>query len=353
MLEIKLEKQLPIVSINFNEVKTSIQEAMSKYTGLVVTEEELPGCKATQKQLAGYRNKLDTYRKDVKKEMTKPITDFENQCKELIGLVTDAETPIKEGIEVFNEKIRENKRTDALAVIFKTVISQGLNEKYANQLTVLDKYTMLSTKAKDTLIDIEQRAFILLQEQDREIEQLRIEKERVAEALRLENERIAELKALEEKRQIELVAAEVKRKKEFEESEILRIAENLQIAINTIEQANTQIKQQILIEDYMALINSGATAMTIIQEINKKKQRIILSETPVIEPIVVPVIEPVKEEPIILPFIDLSPVEAPIQPIKMYFIEMRVEANLEDIKALSQFLKDNNYNYETINKGSL
>jgi len=350
MLEIKLEKQLPVVTINFAEVKTSIQQAMEKYNGLVVTEEELPGCKATQKQLAGYRNKLDTYRKDVKKEMTKPITDFENQCKELIGLVTDAESPIKEGIEVFNEKIRENKRTDALAVIFKTAIAQGLNEKYANQLTVLDKYTMLSAKAKDTLIDIEQRAFILLQEQDREIEQIRIEKERVAEALRLENERIAELKVLEEKRQIELVAAEEKRKKEFEASEILRIAENLQIAINTIEQANTQIKQQISVEDYMALINSGATAMTIIQEINKKKARIILLETPVIEPVIVPVVE-IKEEPIELPFTDLEPSQTPTEPTKMYFIEMRVEGTLEEITSLSKFLKDNNYNYNAKDKG--
>jgi len=352
MLEIKLEKQLPIVSINFNEVKTSIQEAMSKYTGLVVTEEELPGCKTTQKQLAGYRSKLDTYRKDVKKEMTKPITDFENQCKELIGLVKDAEEPIKAGIEVFNEKVRENKRTDALSTILKVVIEQGLNEKYADQLTVLDKYTMLSAKDKDTKTDIEQRAFLLLQDQEREIEQIKIEKERVAEALRLENERIAELKALEEKRQIELEAAEEKRKKEFEESEILRKAENLQIAINTIEQANTQIKQQISIEDYMALINGGATAMTIIQEINKKKARIILLETPIIEPVIAPV-EEIKEEPIILPIVDAKPTQTPTEPVKMYFIEMRVEGTLEEITSLSKFLKDNNYNYNATDKGAL
>jgi len=355
MLEIKLEKQLPIVTINFAEVKTSIQQAMEKYNGLVVTEEELPGCKATQKQLAGYRNKLDTYRKDVKKEMTKPITDFENQCKELIGLVTDAETPIKKGIEVFNEKIRDTNRVNAIVTINEAIEEQQLNAKYATQLTVLDKYTQLSAKAKETKTDISQRAFILLQEQEREIEQIKIEKERVAEALRLENERIAELKALEEKRQIELAAAEVKRKKEFEESEILRIAENLQIAINTIEQANTQIKQKISLDDYVALIDSGATAMTIIQEINKKKHRIILLEKPVIETTMTTpvVVEIPKEEPIKLPFTDLELSPTPTESIKMYFIEMRVEANLEDIKALSQFLKDNNYNYETINKGAL
>jgi len=340
MLEIKLEKQLPQIKINFVEVKASIQQAMEKYNGLVVTEEELPGCKATQKQLAGYRNKLDTYRKDVKKEMTKPITDFENQCKELIGLVTDAETPIKAGIEVFNEKIRDTKRKEAQELIELAISEQQLNEKYGSQLTVLDKYTMLSAKDKDTKIDIEQRAFILLQEQEREIEAIKIEKERVAEALRLENERIAELKALEEKRQIELAAAEVIRKEDA-----------LDIAKETLISANLDINSKMFIEDFIGLVENGTSARDIVREINKRKERIVIQETPIvvpepiIEPIVIPIVEPIKEEPIEVPFAELP------QETKMYFIEMRVEGTLEEITSLSKFLKDNGYNYNATDKG--
>jgi len=341
MLEIKLEKQLPVVTINFIEVKASIKEAMEKYSGLVVTETELAGCKATQKQLAGYRNKLDTYRKEVKKEMSKPITDFENQCKELIGLVTDAEQPIKDGIEVFNEKIRENNKVNALAVIFKVVIAQGLNEKYADQLTVLDKYTQLSAKTKDTKADIEQRAFILLQEQEREIEQLRLDEERRVEALRLENERIAELKKLEEKRQIELA-----------EAEVIRKAETLEIAIEHITECNKTIKNKIEIDDFKSQIDLGATSINVIREINKRFERITEQEKPVIEPVIIPV-EEIKEEPIELPFADLEPTEAQTEPIKIYFIEMRVEGELEEITSLSKFLKDNKYNYDVSDKGRI
>lgn len=59
--------------------------------------------------MAGLRNKIDTYRKDVKREMLTPIDIFEYQCKELIYLIADVEKPIKEGIKVFDDKRRKRK----------------------------------------------------------------------------------------------------------------------------------------------------------------------------------------------------------------------------------------------------
>ena len=326
MIDIELEKQLPVVKMNFAEVKSSIEQAMEKYKGLVVTEEELPGCKATQKQLAGYRNKLDTYRKEVKKEMSKPIADFENDCNVLIKLIEDTEKPIKEGIAVFDQKKRDEKRCLAEETISQAIIEHQLNEKYARQLTVLDKYTILSAKFKDTKADIHQRAFIILQEQIREIEMIRLEAERKA----------------------ELLALEAKRKLEASE-----------IAKSTLEESNQHIKAKMQIEDFQSLIDSGISAMRIIGEINKRKERIIISETP--KPIIVaePVVKQ-SENPVVNIVEDIKPqvetrIETPIkeQPTveKLYFIEMRVEATLENVTKLSQFLKENKYKYDVSNKG--
>jgi len=323
---------------------------------MIVTEEGLKGCKADKKKLAGMRNKIDDYRKTVKSELLVPITKFEDNCKVLMGLIEDAEKPLNAGIEVFNEKIRESKRATAEEDIKEAILQNELSEKYASQLTVLDKYTMLSAKPKTSKTDICERAFILLQDQEREIEAIRVEKERVAEALRLETERIAELAKIEAQRQIELAAAEEKRKAEHKAAEVIRIAENLEIAKSTIEQANTQIKQQILLEDFTALVNSGATTMTVIQEINRKKHRIILQETPAIKTVTPPLNEPkeeIKEQPIELPFTDLEPVEEAPKEVKRYFVNMRAEGTMEEIVALSKFLKDNNYKYETIDKGRI
>jgi prophage DNA circulation protein len=326
VIDIELEKQLPVVKMNFAEVKLSIEQAMEKYKGLVVTEDELPGCKATQKQLAGYRNKLDAYRKEVKKEMSKPIADFENDCNVLIKLIEDTEKPIKDGIAVFDQKKRDEKRSLAEETISQAIIEHQLNEKYARQLTVLDKYTILSAKFKDTKADIHQRAFIILQEQIREIEMVR-----------LEAERKAELIALEEKRKLEA----------------------LEIAKSTLEEANQYIKAKMQIEDFQSLIDSGVSAMRIIGEINKRKERIIISEAPKpvtvsqstakpIENSVVIVVEDIKPQ-------EESKIETPVKAEtiveKVYFIEMRVEATLENVTKLSQFLKENKYKYDVSSKG--
>ena len=340
MIELNVEKQLlPVITTNFEVVKASLTESIAKYKNMVVTEDGLKICKADKLKLSGMKKKIDDYRKSVKQELLVPISAFEDNCKVLIGLIEDAETPLVAGIEVFNEKIREANKVAALELIAQAVKEQQLTLKYADRLTLLDKYTQLSAKAKATKTDIEQRAFILLQEQDREIEQLRLEEERKVEALRLENERIAELKAFEVKRQIELVAAEVIRKEDA-----------LDIANETLISANLDIHSKMFIEDFIGLVENGTSARDIVREINKRKERIVIQETPIIEPVISPVVE-IKKEPIELPFTDLEPVQTPTEPVKMYFVEMRVEGTLEEITSLSKFLKENDYSYEKTNSG--
>ena len=99
-----INEVMPVIEVNFEEVKKALAETLTKYENIVVTEETLSGCKATQKELAGVRTKIDTYRKDKKKALSEPIIAFENQCKELIALIEKAEQPIKDGIKVFDDK---------------------------------------------------------------------------------------------------------------------------------------------------------------------------------------------------------------------------------------------------------
>ena len=112
-----IEEQLPVIKINFDQLKEGLSETLKIYKNIVVTEETLPGCKQTQKELAGIRIKLDTYRKDKKKKLSKPIEAFENQRKELISLIEQAEAPIKDGIKVFDDQKREEKRLAAVKLI--------------------------------------------------------------------------------------------------------------------------------------------------------------------------------------------------------------------------------------------
>lgn len=186
-MEMKIkEYREPKIVINYKELKAELQKSLEAYKGLVVTEDTLAGSKAAQKELASLRVKIDGYRKEKKKEMETPIKEFEAQCKELIALVESVEKPIKEGIKVFDDQKREEKRQKALELIAEVADATGLNEKYAAKLDVLDKYTNLTATAKAVKEDLETRAFALKVEQDREAERLQI----IESVLASENEKL-------------------------------------------------------------------------------------------------------------------------------------------------------------------
>lgn len=300
MRDIELDKQLPVISINFDDVKASLLETTERYKNIIVTEEGLKDCKTTQKELAGVRNKLDTYRKDVKKEMEKPIKEFEGQCKELIQLIADAEQPIKEGINVFDNMKREQKRCKAQEIIANTIINMGLDKKYADQLTVLDKYLNLSGTQKSVVDDIEQRANMLKQQQNMEIAKLEI------------------LKATIE---------------------------------TTIENVNKTIKTPLKAEDFNRFIETGWDTKRIIREINDRAELVREAEKPKAE-----VIEEVKlaEREVVQMPVDLKVDSKQVEQLEkesVFFVDVYVEHNYKMIQALSQFLKDNGYKYEVKEKG--
>ena len=228
MLALDVKKQLPVINDNFDLVKAELNKTIAKYKGIAVTEEGLADCKLIQKELAGMRVKVDTFRKNVKKEMSGPIVTFEDKCKELIKLIEDTENPIKEGIETFNEVRREANREEAQKAIDGFIIKYELNTKYSPQLTVLDKYTNLTAKSKDTLVDIMDRAQMLREQQDKDLEMLFMIKD-------------------------------------------------------AIEAANKTITLPLAIEDFKSLIEMGMSAREVIQEINKRAERIRKAELQAIE----------------------------------------------------------------------
>lgn len=302
-MDIQVKKQLPVITMNFNEIKANLTENVEKYKGLIVTEESLKDCKATQKDLAGLRNKLDGYRKDVKKEMEKPIKEFEGQCKELIGLIEEVEKPIKLGIVEFDNKKKEQKKLKAQEIIANTVITLGLEKKYADQLTVLDKYLNLSASAKSIVEDIEQRAALLKQQQNAD------------------------------KAKVEMLKATIE---------------------TTLEATNKTIKTPLEYKDFERYIEFGWDIARIVKEINNQADLIRKAEQPQEEPK-----EELKEKLIqTMSEAGDKALKENVDPInkkdeELYFVDVYVEHNFESIQVLSKFLKDNGYKYEVHNKGKV
>lgn len=298
MLDFEVKQEIiPVIQVNFEEMKQALSNTMEQYKGIIVTEESLSACKAEQKHLASIRTKIDNYRKEKKKELSKPISDFESQCKELINLIEKAEQPIKEGISVFDNKKREEKRQKALEIIQVAIEAHQLKKKFADRLTVLDKYMNLTASTKSIKEDVEQRAFILINEQAKE-------------------------------------------------------EEVIQIIKTTIENENKNIKTPIKYEDFVNLVDSGYPIPKIIERINQMAEKIRLAENPIKE-------EPKK---------DIQKLEIqkntslqvqgnislePEQKEQLYYVEFKIIGNKFQTAQLGKFLRDNNFNYEVLNKGAV
>ena len=139
-MNIKTETTLPIIRLmNFEEVKKNIIAITSKYDGLVVTEGTLKSCARDQKDLASLRIEIDNERKKIKKIMQSPILQFEEKCKELIQLVLDAEKPIKAGLDVFEQKRKDDKLELINEILGEMLKEAGLPEEAKEQIVIHDR----------------------------------------------------------------------------------------------------------------------------------------------------------------------------------------------------------------------
>lgn len=138
---------------NNEEVKTQLSSKLESMKNLVVTEENLKESQSLQKDLASLRIQIDSQRKRIKKELQKPVDDFDSACKELLAIVAEVEHPLKRQIEAFEESDRAARADRIKDKIAVKQAKWNLPEKYFLQVSVKDKW--LNKTAKDKDIDAE------------------------------------------------------------------------------------------------------------------------------------------------------------------------------------------------------
>lgn len=138
---------------NNEEVKMQLSSKLESMKNLVVTEENLKESQSLQKDLASLRIQIDSQRKRIKKELQKPVDEFDAACKELLAIVTEVEHPLKRQIEAFEESDRAARADRIKDKIAVKQAKWNLPEKYFLQVSVKDKW--LNKTAKDKDIDAE------------------------------------------------------------------------------------------------------------------------------------------------------------------------------------------------------
>ncbi|MEG2918847.1 MAG: DUF1351 domain-containing protein [Clostridium sp.] len=337
MKDIVLNKQLPVINMNFEEVRLSLIETMEKYKGIVVTEEGLKDCKATQRELSGLRKNIDTYRKQIKKEMEVPIKYFEGQCKELISLVDEVEIPIKEGIEVFNDKVRNEKLQYAENIISQSIKKYELEPRFSNQLTVLDSYTNLTATLKSIREDIENRVKSLKEQQDQAKAQAQILKATIIATVEGANATLNTklktedyFKYIERGYNVAQVVGEINRA-----AELVRNTEKAEKERLIAEQRRKE-EEKIRQEE-----RKKAEEIAKVRAIEEQKLRSEAMHNEVKNE----VIEPIKiQKNITSEMQEQTPIVAEFE------ISFIVKGEKEKVMELSRFLKENDFNYEVINQ---
>jgi len=312
MKELIVKTTNATVNVNFEEVKASLVENLEKYKGIVVTDDNLKDCKDIQKDLSKLKKDIDSNRKEIKKQLEAPIKNFEGQCKELVALISEVDAPIKEGIAIFDEKKREEKRKYAREIIKEALVEYPLDDKYSNSLTVLDKYTLVATSKKAIKEDIFNRAEGLYKIQE------------------------------DEKRVYQ---------------------ENLVIIKETVDQANLNIISKLNADIYIKKLEDGVNPTYIIREINNTASNLrqaeeraakIAEEKAKREQEQLEKKDDIKEEP----KEEVNTSKGTLDNVKkddtqLFQVKIEFELTLNEAIKLNKFLESNNIKFNTISKKKL
>lgn len=105
--------QLPqVVEFNAEELKAELNEKLTYYKNLVVTEDAIREAKSDRAKLSKLRDAIDTKRKEVKKACMAPYEAFETQCKEITAMISEPITSIDEQIKAFEQKELDTKHAE-------------------------------------------------------------------------------------------------------------------------------------------------------------------------------------------------------------------------------------------------
>ena len=121
---------LPPVKWNFEQLKKEIQEGLSKYKGIVYTEQDVSAAKKDRAMLNNLAKAIDEKRKEMKAKYLEPYNQFELESKELIGLIKDQSNEIDLQVKAFDDS-RKKEKMDQIKCFY---------EGHAGNISILVPY---------------------------------------------------------------------------------------------------------------------------------------------------------------------------------------------------------------------
>lgn len=132
-LKVNAPKPQPVV-INYDELKAGLTTALADYKDKVYDETMLAEAKADTANLNKLKKALNDERIFRKKEFEAPFKVFEDQVKELCGMIDEATSGIKAQLDTY-----EQKRIDEKKIAIREMFSEIAAEYDSLDFITLDK----------------------------------------------------------------------------------------------------------------------------------------------------------------------------------------------------------------------
>lgn len=136
------------IEFNHEEIEKDLVANLKKYQGLTFTEDNAKECKNTIAELRKGKKAVDQYRLKIKKELTAPVTEFENKCKALNKRFDEVINPLIEQHDKFENDRKESKRKTIEELIEYCLEGKELGELYRLQIQIEDSWLTKSKSLK-------------------------------------------------------------------------------------------------------------------------------------------------------------------------------------------------------------
>lgn len=168
-MELKVNKiqQLEPIKFNYEDLKANLTESLKKYKDLVYTEENIKEAKSDRALLNKVSTAINDEKKRIKNILLQPYVEFEEKCKELMGMVNEVSEGIDTQVKAFEKKQSDEKLKQIMNFFIENVgdykelidFDNIFNERWLNVTYKIDQieteilHIFTKTKTDMNLID--------------------------------------------------------------------------------------------------------------------------------------------------------------------------------------------------------
>lgn len=136
---------------NFDEMKKRLTNYAETYKDVVITEQTFKDDKKVRAQMRALKKQIDDRRISIKRDINKPLDEFDGKVKELTKILDDVIAPIDKGIKFYDQAVKDKKRQHVNELIADLA---NQNEVLVDLIQFNDKWLNKTSTDKDVTDEV-------------------------------------------------------------------------------------------------------------------------------------------------------------------------------------------------------